>query len=144
MGPQHTMQIAERLYTQGYISYPRTETTHYPENFDLKGALKQQTTNPFWAEEVRSSVGRVMHKRIHALIQSNPTVNAYKQTDCWQRTMLECGHTHASIKKFYLHQVKALLSSGLNRPRKGADAGDHPPITPMRAASEGELGESYN
>ena len=37
-------------------------------------------------------------------------------------------------------QVKALLSEGLNRPRKGSDAGDHPPITPMRAASESELG----
>ncbi|XP_043967800.1 DNA topoisomerase 3-beta-1 isoform X2 [Gambusia affinis] len=87
MGPQHTMQIAERLYTQGYISYPRTETTLYHENFDLKGTLKQQINNTIWAEE-----------------------------------------------------VKALLSTGINRPRKGNDAGDHPPITPMRSASEGELG----
>ncbi|KAK9391563.1 DNA topoisomerase 3-beta-1 [Crotalus adamanteus] len=87
MGPQHTMQIAERLYTQGYISYPRTETTHYPENFDLKGPLRQQANNSYWAET-----------------------------------------------------VKALLVEGINRPRKGHDAGDHPPITPMKAASEAELG----
>lgn len=40
--------------------------------------------------------------------------------------------------------MKALLSTGLNRPRKGTDAGDHPPITPMRSASEGELGELHN
>lgn len=78
MGPQHTMQIAERLYTQGYISYPRTETTHYPENFDLKGALKQQTNNPFWAEEVRATVGQGRHERIHAPIHSRPAAYAYR------------------------------------------------------------------
>lgn len=39
-----------------------------------------------------------------------------------------------------LPQVKQLLTEGINRPRKGHDAGDHPPITPMRAATEAELG----
>ncbi|EDO44262.1 predicted protein [Nematostella vectensis] len=87
MGPQHTMQIAERLYTQGYISYPRTETTHYPENFDLKGALKQQSGSAMWGSHVRE-----------------------------------------------------LLDGAMTKPRKGHDAGDHPPITPMRCASESELG----
>lgn len=56
MGPQHAMQIAERLYTQGYISYPRTETTHYPENFDLKGSLRQQANHPYWADSVSRMV----------------------------------------------------------------------------------------
>ncbi|PNJ13851.1 TOP3B isoform 16, partial [Pongo abelii] len=87
MGPQHAMQTAERLYTQGYISYPRTETTHYPENFDLKGSLRQQANHPYWADT-----------------------------------------------------VKQLLAEGINRPRKGHDAGDHPPITPMKSATEAELG----
>lgn len=58
--------------------------------------------------------------------------------------VFEFGYTNVCLlKKFLPLQVKALLSTGLNRPRKGSDAGDHPPITPMRAASEGELGESY-
>ena len=46
-------QVAERLYTQGFISYPRTETTHYPENFDLRSPLKAQQGNSIWGSYVR-------------------------------------------------------------------------------------------
>ncbi|XP_070567600.1 DNA topoisomerase 3-beta-1-like [Ptychodera flava] len=87
MGPHHAMQIAERLYIQGYISYPRTETTHYPENFDIKGTLRQQLSSSDWGDYVRT-----------------------------------------------------LLDGNIVKPKKGHDAGDHPPITPMKSASEGELG----
>ncbi|XP_076061847.1 DNA topoisomerase 3-beta isoform X3 [Oratosquilla oratoria] len=86
MGPHHAMMLAERLYTQGYISYPRTETTHYPENFDLKGALRVQEGHSEWGSAVRE-----------------------------------------------------LLRDGIQRPKKGHDAGDHPPITPMRSAEKGQL-----
>lgn len=37
--------------------------------------------------------------------------------------------------------VKRLLSEGHDKPRSGKDAGDHPPITPVRCASEQSLGE---
>ena len=47
------MQIAERLYTQGYISYPRTETTQYPANFDFRSVLSQQTKSTEWGEAAK-------------------------------------------------------------------------------------------
>lgn len=139
MGPQHTMQIAERLYTQGYISYPRTETTHYPANFDLKGTLKQQANSSIWGEEVRATT---LGSRTHELMLCVCTHTlTYSMDFCSQAGSSE---VHFSKCDLPLHQVKALLSSGINQPRKGSDAGDHPPITPTRAASEGELGGSRN
>lgn len=62
-----------------------------------------------------------------------------------QFAMTHCEFIMYNVLKEILllpHQVNALLSEGLNRPRKGNDAGDHPPITPMRSASEAELGAS--
>ena len=39
----------------------------------------------------------------------------------------------------YGKSAKELLRDGFQKPRKGVDAGDHPPITPVRAASFDEL-----
>jgi len=37
-------------------------------------------------------------------------------------------------------QVSEILRAGIRRPKKGHDAGDRTPITPVRAASDAELG----
>ena len=37
--PKETLAIAETLYANGYISYPRTETTRYPPTLNLKNIL---------------------------------------------------------------------------------------------------------
>ncbi|KAK1293909.1 hypothetical protein QJS10_CPA16g00508 [Acorus calamus] len=87
LGPHTAMQLAERLYTQGFISYPRTESTAYPASFDFQGTLKSLINNPSWGVHVR-----------------------------------------------------ALLVDGFHKPRTGTDVGDHPPITPMKSATEDMLG----
>lgn len=87
-GPQMAMQLAERLYTQGFISYPRTESTAYPSSFDFRGTL--------------------------GALENYPLLG---------------------------NHVQRLLANGYNKPRLGTDAGDHPPITPMRSATEDMLGK---
>ena len=45
------MHVAERLYLQGYITYPRTETSQYPSSFDLRAVVAAQTASPYWGRE---------------------------------------------------------------------------------------------
>lgn len=48
MSAKEAMTIAEKLYTQGFISYPRTETNIFPQGMNLHGLVEAQTSNPHW------------------------------------------------------------------------------------------------
>lgn len=53
ISPINAMHVAERLYTQGFISYPRTETTQYPDNFNFREVVQQQVKSNVWGECAR-------------------------------------------------------------------------------------------
>jgi DNA topoisomerase-3 len=42
------------LYQEGYISYPRTETAAFAEDFDLHSLIQAQTSHPRWGPYAHS------------------------------------------------------------------------------------------
>jgi DNA topoisomerase-1 len=50
--PGRTMRIAESLYMDGLISYPRVDNTVYPASLDLGAILKELAEVPFYREHV--------------------------------------------------------------------------------------------
>lgn len=49
ISPARTMRIAESLYMDGYISYPRVDNTVYPPSLDLADTVKAIAGNPAYA-----------------------------------------------------------------------------------------------
>ncbi|KAJ2844602.1 DNA topoisomerase, partial [Coemansia brasiliensis] len=50
MSPDAIMSVAEGLYNQGFVSYPRTETDQFDRNMDLRGIVAKLTQYPLFAE----------------------------------------------------------------------------------------------
>ena len=48
MTSHQVMTVAEKLYTKGFISYPRTETDQFPGDFDLRGLVQKQVQDGNW------------------------------------------------------------------------------------------------
>jgi DNA topoisomerase-3 len=52
---KETMQIAEKLYTKGFISYPRTETNMFPKDLNLSSMIEHQANDPNWGGKKKIS-----------------------------------------------------------------------------------------
>ncbi|KIJ68114.1 hypothetical protein HYDPIDRAFT_83606 [Hydnomerulius pinastri MD-312] len=48
LAPKKVLDIAEKLYQQGFLSYPRTETDQYDPQFDFMTLIGKQTVDPAW------------------------------------------------------------------------------------------------
>lgn len=53
MSAKATLDAAEKLYTGGWISYPRTETDKFPRAMNLKSIVETQTQDSRWGQFAR-------------------------------------------------------------------------------------------
>ncbi|EOR02841.1 hypothetical protein E3P92_03141 [Wallemia ichthyophaga] len=54
LSPKQVLDIAEKLYQQGFLSYPRTETDQYDPSFNFESLIEKQTANSTWGEYAQS------------------------------------------------------------------------------------------
>ncbi|KAM6186541.1 DNA topoisomerase 3-alpha isoform 2-T2 [Rhynchocyon petersi] len=79
---KETMRIAERLYTQGYISYPRTETNIFPRELNLVTLVEQQIPDPRWGPFAQSILeqGGPWPRNGNKSDQAHPPIHPTKYT----------------------------------------------------------------
>lgn len=58
LSPARTMRIAESLYMDGYISYPRVDNTVYPSSLNLADTVKAISGNPAYAPYCRELLSK--------------------------------------------------------------------------------------
>ena len=51
------MDVAEKLYQKGFISYPRTETNQFPIEMDLRALVEKQVPDSRWGHYAQGLVG---------------------------------------------------------------------------------------
>ncbi|XP_077591384.1 DNA topoisomerase 3-alpha [Stigmatopora nigra] len=84
---KETMKIAEKLYTNGFISYPRTETNIFPSSLALSPLVEQQRESPEWgafAQQVLDQPGGPNPRQGKNSDQAHPPIHPTKYTSMLQ------------------------------------------------------------
>ncbi|XP_071536469.1 DNA topoisomerase 3-alpha isoform X2 [Panulirus ornatus] len=98
---KETMKIAEKMYTQGYISYPRTETNIFPKELDLRPLVEMQTQDPNWGGFAAGVLEEGPHPRQGKKSdQAHPPIHPTKYTNS----------LHGNEQKIYEFIVRHFLA----------------------------------
>lgn len=82
LAPKKVLDIAEKLYQQGFLSYPRTETDQFDKEFDFKALITKQVADHRWGPfsqrllDGEFSIPRNGHKNDKAHPPIHPTAHA--------------------------------------------------------------------
>ncbi|CAL7941209.1 unnamed protein product [Xylocopa violacea] len=105
LSAKETMRIAEKLYTQGLISYPRTETNIFPKELNLTPLVNQQVNNPDWGNFAQQLLERGLTPRQGKKTdEAHPPIHPIKYTDNLQGN-------EAKVYEFVVRHFLACLSS---------------------------------
>ena len=105
IGPKQCMSIAEHLYISGFLSYPRTESTAYPDSFDLNAVLRDQQGSPDWGEHCKALLaGQRARPKAGVDMGDHPPITPMRYAsphelsgDSWRIYEYVCRHFIASI-----------------------------------------------
>ena len=98
---KQAMTIAEKLYTQGLISYPRTETNLFPSSMDLVPLVQEQTQDGAWGDTARQILADTPNPRRGSKSdQAHPPIHPIKYAP----------HLQGDEKKVYEFIVRHFLA----------------------------------
>ena len=72
---KETMKIAEKLYTSGFISYPRTETNIFPKELNLRPLVEAQVEDQRWgtfATRINQEFGKTQNIKYNSEVCKTP------------------------------------------------------------------------
>ncbi|RNA12480.1 DNA topoisomerase 3-alpha isoform X1 [Brachionus plicatilis] len=101
---KETMTIAEKLYTKGLISYPRTETNIFPKDFNLRGLIENQINDQHWGQFAQRIIDRPNPRNGTKSDQAHPPIHPTKYTNGLQGN-------EAKIYEFIVRQFLACCSA---------------------------------
>ncbi|KAK1129739.1 hypothetical protein K0M31_019453 [Melipona bicolor] len=105
LSAKETMRIAEKLYTQGLISYPRTETNIFPKELNLVPLVSEQINNPAWGNFAQQLLEKGPNPRQGKKSdQAHPPIHPTKYAD-------SLNGNEAKVYEFVVRHFLACLSS---------------------------------